>query len=160
MMKPARRILILLLAAFIVSAGAETLLAAVDVSGDATYLWKAPWRGSGFYLSWMKIATVWLLFVAWVGVADWVNRDLEETGLKWQLWNPIVVGSFMATMLLTWMIPWFWLNFFLLLAGAIAPVATYVVSRNGQLPLHRKVLTRAHLRFWFSERMKNFGVKV
>ncbi len=126
MMKTTRAILILLLAAFLVTAGAETLLAA-DVSQDATYLWKAPWRGNGFYLSWMKIATVWLLFLAWVGAADWVNRDLEDTGLKWQLWNPIIVGSFMATMLLSWLIPWFWLNIFLLLAGAVAPVATYIV---------------------------------
>ena len=108
----------------------------------------------------MKIATVWLLFLAWVGVADWVNRDLEDTGLKWQLWNPIIVGSFMATMLLSWLIPWFWLNIFLLLGGAAAPVATYIVYRNRRMPLHRKVLTPGHLRFWFSERMKNVGVKV
>ena len=28
------------------------------------------------------------------------------------------------------------------------------------MPLHRKVLTPGHLRFWFSERMKTFGVKI
>src|SRR5580658_8830142 len=120
MMKLSRVILILLLAAFILSAGAGTLFAA-DISEDATYLWKADWRGSGFYLSWMKIATVWLLFIAWVGVADWVSRDLEESGLKWQMWNPIVVGSFMGMLLLSWVIPWFWLNVFLLLGAAAAP---------------------------------------
>ncbi|MEI8372483.1 MAG: ATPase, T2SS/T4P/T4SS family [Planctomycetota bacterium] len=159
MMKNSRATLILLLAAFILTAGAETLLAA-DVSQDATHLWNASWRGGGFYLSWMKIATVWLLFLAWIGVADWVNRDLEDTELKWQLWNPIIVGSFMTTMLLSWLIPWFWLNIFLLLGGAVAPAATYIVYRNRCMPLHHKVLTRAHLRFWFSEKMKNIGVKV
>ena len=121
--------------------GRRDLCARPTSPQDATYLWKASWRGDGFYLSWMKIATVWLLFLAWVGVADWVNRDLEETGLKWQLWNPIIVGSFMATMLLSWLIPWFWLNIFLLLGGAVAPVAAYVVYRNRRMPLHRKVLT-------------------
>ena len=145
-MKRIRKILILLLAAFLVTAGAETLRAATDVSQDAKYLWNTPWRGDGYYLSWMKIAAVWLLFLAWVGVADWVNRDLDDTGLKWQLWNPIVVGGFMATMLLSWLIPWFWLNIFLVLAGAVAPVAAYVVFRNQQMPLHRKVLTPGHLR--------------
>ncbi len=155
-----RKILILLFAAFILSVGAGSLHAATDISEDAKYLWNAPWRGTGFYLSWPKIAAVWLLFLAWVGVADWVNRDLEDTGLKWQLWNPIIVGSFMATMLLSWLLPWFWLNIFLLLAGAAAPVATYVVLRNQRMPLHRKVLTRAHLRYWFSNKMKNVGVKV
>ncbi len=123
-------------------------------------MWNAPWRGDGYYLSWMKIAAAWLVFLAWVGVADWVNRDLEETGLKWQMWNPIVVGSFMAAMFLSWLIPWFWLNIFLLLGGAVAPVATYVVYRNRRMQLHRQVLTQAHLRFWFSDKMKNVGVKV
>ena len=92
------------------------------------------WRGDGFYLSWMKIATVWLLLLAWIGVADWVNRDLEDTGLKWQLWNPIVVGGFMAAMLLSFVIPWFWLNIFLLLGGAAGPVAAYVLYRNKKMP--------------------------
>ncbi len=160
MMKPVRTILILLLAAFLVTAGAETLFAGTDLPADTKYLWTAPWRGSGFYLSWMKIATVWLLFLAWVGVADWANRDMEETGRKWQLWNPVIVGSFMGTMLLSWLIPWFWLNIFLLLGGAVAPVALYVVDRNRRMPVHRQVLTRAHLRFWYSQRMKNVGVKV
>ena len=155
----AKPILILLVAAFLVTAGAETLHAA-DVSADANYLWKASWREGGFYLSWMKIATIWLLFLGWVGLTDWVNRDLEETGLDWHLWNPIVVGSFLATFFLSLLIPWFWLNFFLLLAAVIAPFATYIVYRNGQMPLHRKVLTPGHLRFWFSEKMKTIGVQV
>ncbi len=155
-----RTILVLLLAAFILTVGAGSLLAA-DISQDAKYLWDpAHWQYGGFYLSWMKIAAVWLLFLAWVGVADWVNRDTDETGLKWQLWNPVIVGSFMATMFLSWLIPWFWLNIFLLLGGAVAPVAAYIVDRNRQMPLHRQVLTRAHLRFWYSEKMKNVGVKV
>jgi len=158
-MKTTRAISILLLAAFLLTASTESLPAA-DISQDASYLWKGDWRGTGFYLSWMKIATVWLLFLGWVGVADWVNRDLDDTGLKWQLWNPIVVGSFMAVMLVSLLVPWFWLNILLLLSAAVAPVATYIVYRNGQMPLHRKVLTRAHLRYWFAERMQNVGVKV
>jgi len=159
-MTTARAIAILLLAAFLVTAGGGTVLAG-DVSADAKYLWyPTHWQGGGFYLSWMKIATVWLLFLAWVGAADWVNRDLDDTGLKWQFWNPVIVGGFLATMLLSWLLPWFWLNIFLLLGGAVAPVAMYIVSRNRSMPPHRKVLTPGHLRFWFSERMRTFGVKV
>jgi len=159
MMKTTRAVLMLLLAVVILAVGAETLFAA-DVSQDTSYLWKGGWRDKGFHLSWMKIAAVWLLFLAWSGVADWVNRDLDETGLKWQLWNPVVVGIFMSTMLVSLFVPFFWLNVLLLLGGSVAPVATYVVYRNGQMPLHRKVLTRAHLRYWFAEQMQNVGVKV
>ena len=157
-MKSARAITILLFAAFLVAAGAET--ARADVSAESTYLWQAGWRGDGFYLSWMKIATVWVLFLGWVGLTDWVNRDLEDTGLDHLLWNPIVVGSFLATFFLSLLIPWFWLNVLLFLAAIVAPFASYVVYRNRQMPLHRKVLTPGHLRFWFSERMKTIGVRV
>jgi hypothetical protein len=129
-MKLVRITLILLLAALILGAGAQTAQAAGDVSQEATYLWKAAWRGQGYYLSLWKIGVTWLLFVAWTVAADWVNRDMDDNNLNWQLWNPIVVGSFLGTMLLTWIIPWFWLNIFLLLGGAIAPVATYIVFRN------------------------------
>jgi len=159
MMKPSRLILILLLAAFFVAVGGEVARAA-DASQEAGYLWNGAWRGGGFYLSWWKIATMWLLFVAWVGTADWANRDMDEFGLNWQMWNPIILGGFMAVMLLCLLIPWFWLNIFLLLAGAAAPVATYIVFRNRELPSHHHVFTKAHLRYWYSERMKNVGVKV
>ncbi len=158
-MKSVRLTLIVLLAFAFLAVGPEPARAA-DVGPDASYLWNGPWRGNGFYLSWPKLATIWLMFVAWVGLADWVNRDLEECNLQWQLWNPVVVGSFMATLLITLFIPWFWLNVVLLLAATVAPVATYIVHRNGLVSSHQQVLTKAHLRFWFSERLKNIGVKI
>lgn len=157
-MKFVRAILIVLLAAVVLAAGAETLRA--DVAHEAKYLWNGSWRGNGFYLSWLKIVFSWLVFVTWVGVADWVNRDLEDTGLNYQKWNPIVVGSFMGTMLLNWLLPWFWLNYILLLLGAIAPIATYIAFRNGQVAHHEKVLTKAHLRYWFADLLSNVGVRV
>jgi type II secretory ATPase GspE/PulE/Tfp pilus assembly ATPase PilB-like protein len=157
MKKTPRAVLILLLTAFFVIAGSQIVRAAEP---DAAYLFQASWRGDGFYLSWMKIVSVWVVFISWVGVADWVNRDLEVAGLPWQLWNPIVVGSFLGTLLLTFMIPIFWLNLFLLLVAAIAPFTVYVVIRNNSLPAQLHVLTKDHLRYWFSERMKNVGVKV
>jgi type II secretory ATPase GspE/PulE/Tfp pilus assembly ATPase PilB-like protein len=158
-MKPARLLFILLLGVFVLAVGAEAARAA-DISQEAGYLWNGTWRGPGFYLSWMKLATMWLVFVIWAGVADWVNRDLEENSLNWQMWNPIVVGSFMGTFVLTLLVPWFWLNIFLLLAGAIAPIASYIVIRNGQVPSHLQVLTKAHLRFWFAETVNKFGGKM
>jgi type II secretory ATPase GspE/PulE/Tfp pilus assembly ATPase PilB-like protein len=165
-MKHRRLLLILLLAAVILTVGAAVGRAA-DVSQAAKYLLDGKWREhsnanapAGLYLEWWRIAAIWIVFVAWAAAADWANRDMDDNNLNWQMWNPIIVGSFMATMLLTWIIPWFWLNIFLLLGGAVAPFTTYVVQRNGQLPSHQHVLTRAHLRYWFSERMRSLGVKV
>jgi type II secretory ATPase GspE/PulE/Tfp pilus assembly ATPase PilB-like protein len=158
-MKPVRFLLILLFAAFILAVGAEAARAA-DVSQEAGYLWGGSWRGSGFYVSWMKVATMWIVFLVWAGVADWVNRDMEENNLPWQMWNPVVVGSFMGTFVLTLLIPWFWLNVFLLLAAAIAPIASFIVIRNGQVASHQQVLTKAHLRYKFAELVNKFGGKM
>lgn len=166
-MKLARLLLIFLLAAVVLTIVAEAARAA-DVSQPAKYLWEGKWRErdtnppvvSGFFLSWFKIAAVWLVFLAWVGGADWVSRDADENNLNWQMWNPVVVGSFMAVLLLTWIIPWFWLNIFLLVGAAVAPATCYVIYRNGEMPTHQQVFTRAHLRYWWSEQMNRVGVKI
>ena len=159
-MKPARFLLILLLAAFVLAVGAEAARAA-DISQEAEYLWHGEnWRGQGQYMNWYKIGVMWALFLIWAGVADWVNRDMEENGLHWQMWNPIVVGSFMGTFVLTLLIPWFALSVILLLAGAIAPIASYIVIRNGLVASHQQVLTKAHLRFTFAEVVNKFGGKM
>jgi type II secretory ATPase GspE/PulE/Tfp pilus assembly ATPase PilB-like protein len=160
MMKPVRTLIILLLAAFLVGAGAE-VLHADTLSIDKKYLWDAKWRdGFSWNLSWIKIISIWVLFIVWVGVADWANRDMDINGLNFQLWNPIIVGSFMGTLLVSLLIPWFWLNLFLILSAAVAPVASYIVIRNKNMSSHLRVLTPAHLRFWWADRMKTVGVKV
>ena len=137
------------------------------MSQEAKYLWDGNWRVrgnnppvAGLYLGWAKIAAMWVVFVAWAWVADWANRDMDDNNLNWQMWNPVIVGSFMGTLLLTWIVPWFWLNVFLLLGAAVGPLAAFVVQRNGQLPSHQHVFTQAHLRYWLSDRLKTIGLKV
>ncbi len=115
---------------------------------------------AGFYLNWMKIAAMWAGVRGLGGVADWVNRDMDENNLNWQMWNPIVVGSFLAMLLLTWIIPWFWLNIFLLLDARSRRWRPTSSTATAKCPATSTVLTRAHLRFWLSERMKTIGVKV
>ena len=77
------------------------------------------------------------------------------------MWNPIVVGSFMGVLLLTLLIPWFWLNLLLLLAAAIAADRQlYRHPQRGQLSSHQHVLTKAHLRFKSAELINKFGGKM
>ncbi len=149
MAKFTRALAIFCLAAAVLAAGAA-FAGAADVSQEAKYLWDGNWRVrgnnppvAGLYLGWAKIAAMWVVFVAWAWVADWANRDMDDNNLNWQMWNPVIVGSFMGTLLLTWIVPWFWLNVFLLLGAAVGPLAAFVVQRNGQLPSHQHVFTRA-----------------
>ncbi len=68
-----------------------------------------PGRGPGGYLAWYKLLACWILVVFWVRAADWVNRDSVEVGdnieMPSQIWNPIVVFTFLFAFLLAISIP-------------------------------------------------------
>jgi general secretion pathway protein E len=120
----------------------------------------AGWRGPGFYLSWMKIAASWLVFLAWVRTTDWAHADAYQHKLPYVRWNAILVGSFMAALILLWLLPLFWLGFPLLLAAYAGPLAAYVHFRNSQLDPSLHVFTPAHLRFVLSQKAAKVGVKI
>ena len=158
-MRALRRSAPVLMAAAIVLVFSSSAFAAL--ADEANWLSQGNnWRGNGFYIGWGKIAATWVVFMLWVAIADWVNRDLEEMGLNVRKWNPIIVGSFMGTMVLTWLIPWFWVNIFLLLVAAVAPTVVYVIERNAQVGYHEKVLTRSHIRHVMASVAGKIGIKM
>lgn len=125
------------------------------------YTFRPGWSGPGYYLSWIKIALCWLVFLCWVGTTDWVSRDAQEKKLDYFLWNPIVFGSFLGAMVLVWLgIPYFWLAFGLLLVAYVGPLAAYIIYRNQRVEPDQRVLTPEHLRYWFAHRLATLGVKV
>lgn len=118
------------------------------------------WSGPGFYLQPLKILACWAIFAMWVYTTDWVSDDAQERKLEYKRWNPIVVGSFLATFVLTWLIPFFWVDLVLLLVAYITPLSIYVAHRNKLAPPSERVLTRDHLRYWFAQKAGMFGMKV
>jgi type II secretory ATPase GspE/PulE/Tfp pilus assembly ATPase PilB-like protein len=158
-----RPILLMALVAVAVLLSAEVLLAA-DAPGPAPVpgrtLWDGFWRGPGYYLSWIKVLMFWLVFLGWVGTTDWVSRDSQDMQLDWRRWNPIVFGSFLGTVLLTWLLPWFWVGFPLLVIALVAPLTTYIVYRNRHVANNQKVLTPDHLRYWLAQHVRKMGIKM
>ena len=119
------------------------------------------WRGPGFYLSLWKLLLVWLLFLLWVYTTDWVSRDVQEhRKLNYMQWNPVVVGVFVAAMVLLWILPSFWIGLPILVLAYAAPLTTYVIVRNKNVMIHERVMTRAHLRHWFASRLNKLGFKI
>ncbi|MBN1588405.1 MAG: Flp pilus assembly complex ATPase component TadA [Pirellulales bacterium] len=117
-------------------------------------------RGSGYYLNWVKILAGWLLFLLWVYTTDWVSTDCQDNHLQYVRWNPIVFGTFVGFYFLMWLLPWFWLGFPLLVIAYIVPLVTYIVYRNQQVTMEKKVFTRAHLRYWFATRLNKLGTQI
>ena len=62
-------------------------------------------RGPGYYLNWVKILAWWLLFLAWVKTTDWASTDCQDLKLDFIRWNPILFGSFLGAIVLSWILP-------------------------------------------------------
>ncbi len=108
-------------------------------------------RGPGFNLAIWKLMFLIVLFWIWIKLADWVGRDSAEIGdaigMPYFIWNPIVVLTFVVVfMTLALGIPFFAAGYLVLLIAVVAPVAVYVVQRNGKVTGDRKVFTPAHIR--------------
>ncbi len=155
------RLLILPAAAVAICAlGAGELFAQDGSTWPSVPLDGQNWRGPGFYLSWVKIVTCWSLFLAWVGTTDWVSRDCQILELDYLRWNPIVFGSFMGAFVLLWLIPYFWVGFFLLLIAYATPLIWYILYRNSKVQMDERVLTRDHLRYCLATMLNKLGMKM
>lgn len=117
-------------------------------------------RGAGFYLSWIKIASCWLIFLAWIASTDWISVSAQQHRLRHGLWNPLVFFIFVGAFLVSWMIPIFWVGFPLLFLCWLVPLICYINYYNGQVEAHHKVLTPDHIRFLASERLRPLGIKI
>lgn len=116
-------------------------------------------RGPGFYLSWLKIAVCWLVFLVWVATTDWVNRDAQQHRFNDNRWNSTVFFPFVASFILLWIIPIFWAGFPLMLLAFAIPLGWYILFRNNIVAPHEQVLTGDHLRYVFATRLNSIGFK-
>ena len=112
-------------------------------------------RGPGFYLAFYKLFLLLCVFWLWVKSADWVSRDSAELGeaigMPYQVWNPVVVFSFLLVfMTLGLGVPLFAAGFALVCLAYLGPFVTYVVLRNGKVTQDKKVFTPAHIKNWLA----------
>lgn len=91
-------------------------------------------RGPGDYLSWWKLLTITIVFLLWVRMADWINRDAlkigDRTNLPPEIWNPIVVVCFLIGFLCVISIPIFVAGLPIYLVTTFVPFLTYFVIRR------------------------------
>lgn len=118
-------------------------------------------RGSGGYLSPIKLGLLWILFLMWVKAVDWTSQDCQRNGIDYVLWTPIVFFPFLvALLLLALTIPLFAVGFGISALAIIGPLTAYIVARNQKLEPHERVMTPAHIRHVISEQMGRAGIKI
>jgi general secretion pathway protein E len=117
-------------------------------------------RGGGFYFNLFRIVVAWLMLLLWIKTVDWMNRDGQQTRQNYRRWNLIAFGSFVAAFALLFVVPWFWLDLLLMMTAYGVPLFLYVRQRNAALSDDEHVFTQGHIRFWLSEKLKPFGIKI
>ncbi len=104
---------------------------------DTLYAQTGGADGPGGYLSWIKLLVIGVVYLIWVRTSDWINRDAmkigDKTNLKQEIWNPIVVFSFLIGFLCVISIPIFLAGLPIYLLTAWVPLLVYFVQRRGKL---------------------------
>ena len=95
-------------------------------------------RGPGGYFSPIKLGLLLAIFLLWVRLADWINRDAtrfgEHTGQKPEVWNPISIFVFVAGFIAVLTIPNFIAGFPIYFFAALLPFTIYLLQRKGKIP--------------------------
>jgi len=117
-------------------------------------------RGSGYYFSLFKLILLWATLLVWASLADYLNRDiLKRKGPYW-VWNPIIVGSVALVFLITWINPFFWLSYLLLLVAVFAPAGVYAYKLNPTVSKDETIFTGNHMRRIGAAIAAKFGKKI
>lgn len=103
-------------------------------------------RGHGFYFDLVKLAFFLAVYFAWVKTATWVDQDSQELNLPTTMWNGLMLAGGVVSLIVLWMLPVFWLSFFVFILLFCAPALYYASIRNRKVKRPQRVLTPEHLR--------------
>lgn len=94
-------------------------------------------RGPGGYLSLVKIGLIAAVFLVWIRMVDWINRDsiklLRRLQMDPVVWNPILVGSFLIGFLCAISVPMFLVGYPIFVVAALVPPLAYFLTRRSKI---------------------------
>lgn len=103
-------------------------------------------RGEGFYFDIFKVVLFLAIYFAWIKTSSWVDRDAQELSLPTDVWNGLMLAGGALSLVMVWIMPVFWLSFFVFVLLLAAPALYYVSVRNRKVKAPERVLTPDHLR--------------
>ena len=94
-------------------------------------------RGPSGYLAWWKLLAIVVVFLIWVKLTDWMNKDATEIGeatkLAPEFWNPLCLFVFLIGFWAALSIPIFFAGFPLYVIAAFTPFLSYFLMRRSAL---------------------------
>ncbi|MGY8749310.1 MAG: ATPase, T2SS/T4P/T4SS family [Pirellulales bacterium] len=92
--------------------------------------------GPGGYFAWWKLLLIAVVFILWVRMADWANRDSmkigERTNMQSEFWNPMIAFPFFAGFVLVISLPVFLAGLPIYLIMAFTPITAYFFIRRSR----------------------------
>ncbi len=94
-------------------------------------------RGPSGYLAWYKLLAITVVFLIWVRLTDWINRDSTAIGKDMRMlpevWNPVSLVAFLIGFWAVLSIPIFFAGFPFYAISAFAPFVVYFFTRRAKL---------------------------
>ena len=100
----------------------------------------------GGYISIIKLIVFVALFLPWLPLVSWINRDAEAVGTNEAFWTRLVFGAGAAASLIWLLVPLFIVGMLLYLAAVGATALYYVKHRNARVLEFERVLTLEHIK--------------
>ena len=104
-------------------------------------------RSGGGYLSIIKLGAIAAVYLLWVRLVDWINRDSQklgaDTGLLPVVWNPINVVAFLIGFMSAISVPMFAVGFSVYCVTALVPPMLYWLVRRSKLKTNPSIALKA-----------------
>ena len=106
---------------------------------------------SDIYVNPWKLGTATVLFLLWVLIAQWIDKDTVAVNTFRTVWNVASISCATVALVLLLLLPNFWAAIAAFVVIHLAFSVIYVVHRNGLVVEDDKVCTAAHFRRLMTE---------
>ena len=106
---------------------------------------------SDIYVNPWKLGTATVLFLLWVLIAQWIDKDTVAVNTFRTVWNVASISCATIALVLLLLLPNFWAAIAAFVVIHLAFSVIYVVHRNGLVVEDDKVCTAAHFRRLMTE---------
>ncbi len=111
----------------------------------------------GGYVSIIKLAVYFALFLLWMPLVNWVHSDTQAVRAKVKLWTSTITLAGAVSLLVWPLVPVFFIGLMLYIISVAAVSMAYVMHRNSLVADFEKVLTAEHIKGIFSNENKKLS---